>query len=142
MPLNIRDKEKFPSEELPQPILQKPKEKRTIMRSLLFTIFILIVLISVIVVTDEKSHTCALAEAEIGIDGKPIGSIKLRSIGSIPDMLTGGSILYAEKEGKLQRLDIVLTTENQGLYWSNADGTLRPISVTGIPTKPILLCPG
>ncbi|MDI6804345.1 MAG: hypothetical protein QME58_10950 [Bacteroidota bacterium] len=100
------------------------------------------VLISVIVVMDEKSHTCALAEAEIGSDGKPIGNIKLRNIGSLPDFLTGGTILYAEKNGILERRDIVIVTENQGLYWSNADGLLRPISVAGIPTKPILLCPG
>jgi hypothetical protein len=100
------------------------------------------VLISVIVVTDEKSHTCALAEAEIGIDGKPIGNIKIRNIGSLPDFLTGGSILYVEKEGKLERRDIVIVTESQGLYWSNADSLLRTVSVGGIPTKPILLCPG
>lgn len=50
MPLNIQDKEKFPSEEeiTPQPILHKPKEDRTIVRYILFTLFILIVLISVI----------------------------------------------------------------------------------------------
>ncbi len=100
------------------------------------------ILISVIVVTDEKSHACALAEAEIGNEGKPTGNIKIRNIGSMPDFLTGGSILYVEKEGRLERRDIVIETENQGLYWSNADGTIRPISVAGKPTKPILLCPG
>ncbi len=100
------------------------------------------VYISVIVVTDEKSHTCALAEAEIGSDGKPIGNIKLRNIGSLPDFLTGGSILYAEKNAMLERRDVVIVTESQGLYWSNADGLLRPVSVGGTPTKPLLLCPG
>lgn len=100
------------------------------------------VFISVIVVTDEKLHTVALAEAAIGSNGKPIGSIKLKSIGSLPDFLTGGSILYAEKEGKLERRDIVIATESHGLYWSNTDGVLRPVSVDGIPIEPILLCPG
>jgi hypothetical protein len=100
------------------------------------------VFISVIVVTDEKLHTVALAEAEIGSNGKPIGSIKLKSIGSLPDFLTGGSVFYTERNGKLERRDIVIATESHGLYWSNADGVLRPVSVDGIPTKPILLCPG
>jgi hypothetical protein len=100
------------------------------------------VFISVIVVTDEKSHTCALAEAEINREGKPIGKIKLMNIGSLPDVLTGGSILYVEKEGKFERRDIVIATESQGLYWSNGVSELRPVSVSGSPTKPILLCPG
>ncbi|MDP2208157.1 MAG: hypothetical protein Q8K98_05195 [Bacteroidota bacterium] len=100
------------------------------------------VFISVIVVTDEKLHTCALAEAEIDRDGKPIGKIKLLNIGSLPEVLTGGSILYVEKEGKLERRDIVIATESKGLYWSNGLGELRPVSVSGSPTKPILLCPG
>lgn len=49
MPLNIRDKEELTSEEqlTPQPILHNPKENRTIVRYLLFAVFILIVFISV-----------------------------------------------------------------------------------------------
>jgi hypothetical protein len=100
------------------------------------------VFISVIVVTDEKSHTCALAESEIKRDGKPNGKMKLLNIGSLPDVLTGGSILYVEKEGKLERRDIVITTESQGLYWSNGVGEFRQVSVCGSPTKPMLLSPG
>jgi hypothetical protein len=100
------------------------------------------VFVSVIVVTDEKSHTCALAEAEIDRDGKSTRKIKLMNIGSLPDVLTGGSILYVEKEGELERRDIVIATESQGLYWSNGVSELRPVSVSGSPTNPILLCPG
>ncbi|MDI6766171.1 MAG: SPOR domain-containing protein [Bacteroidota bacterium] len=50
MPLNIKDKEDFPSEEklTPPPILHTPKEDRTVVRYVLFTIFILLVLSSVI----------------------------------------------------------------------------------------------
>jgi len=97
---------------------------------------------SVLLVTDEALHRYARVEAAFGSAGEPLGDPKVTDLGRQPARPIAGGLLYACPQGQVTRRDAVLLLEDGQVLRLAAPGEMRPVSVRGIPTRPILLAPG
>jgi hypothetical protein len=98
--------------------------------------------VSVLLVTDEQKHSCAVAEARFDRDGKPFPKMIVTALGALPGMLEGGAQIYVDKEGKIERHEVVIAVEGHRLFHLSKSGEMVPVSVAGNPTNPMLLVPG
>jgi hypothetical protein len=101
-----------------------------------------VVHVSVIIVTNEQTHSCAIAEGTFDRSGKPNGPMTVKQLGSLPGVLVGGTQFYVEKEGAVGRHDVVIAIEGNRLFRTDGEGEMVPVSEEGMPIKPLILIPG
>jgi hypothetical protein len=96
--------------------------------------------VGVVSCSGADRRSCALIETTFGPEGKA-DAPKATSLGALAATPVDATVLYAEKNGTLDRRTVVVKLDNGSLLKLQGAG-LVPVSSPGTPSSPILLAPG
>lgn len=100
------------------------------------------VLVGVLALTGEHHTTAAMVEAVFAAGSNPGADVQVVPMGTLAEHPAEGALLYAGKDGVLERRQAVIALPGDRLLHRNEPGHLVPVPVPGHPTTPILLAPG